>query len=121
MRNIIHANANQIKSLSPLYSRGGNLRTWVNLHTSYLLLLTKYSLSVLCKTHNTTHTYSNDGPPRLLDESEQELRVADRQKLFKYYCTERQSILQKRNDDREFRNEAKLKQLQQAETWQVMI
>ncbi len=47
--------------------------------------------------------------------------MADRQKLFKDYRTERQSILQKRNDDREVRNEAKLRQLQQAETWQVTI
>ncbi len=62
---------------------------------------------------------SNEGPPRLLEESDQDLRLAERQKLFNDYRTERQSILQKRNDDREARNEAKLRQLQQAEGWQV--
>ena len=55
----------------------------------------------------------------MLDESELQLRVQERQKLFKDYRTERQGILEQRNLDREARNEAKVKQLEQAEQWQV--
>ena len=48
-----------------------------------------------------------------------ELRLKERQKLFKDYRAARQSVLQQRNSDREERNEAKVKQLEIAETWQV--
>ena len=57
--------------------------------------------------------------PILLDEAEQALRLAERQKIFKEYRTSRQAVLELRNEDRQCRNEAKIKQIEQAEQWQV--
>lgn len=59
------------------------------------------------------------GAPKLLDEQEQARQLAERQKLFQEYRESRQIMLQRRNEDREKRNEAKLKQLEIAEQWQV--
>ena len=58
--------------------------------------------------------------PKLLDEKEQAQRSAERQNLFKEYRSARQMVLQLRNEDREQRNEAKIKQLELAEEWQVI-
>ena len=57
--------------------------------------------------------------PTLLDEAEQEKRLAERQKLFKDDRDARQAVLELRNEDRQRRNEAKLKQLETAEQWQA--
>jgi hypothetical protein len=57
--------------------------------------------------------------PILLDETEQARRLEERQKLFKDYRSSRQAVLELRNEDRQLRNEAKVKQIEQAEQWQV--
>lgn len=41
--------------------------------------------------------------------------------MFKDYRTKRHEVIQIRNADREQRNEAKVKQLEQAEQWQVHV
>lgn len=61
----------------------------------------------------------HEGPAKLFDESEERARLQERQKLFKDYHTKRQTVMQVRNADREQRNLAKVKQLEQAEQWQV--
>ena len=61
----------------------------------------------------------HEGPAKLFDESEETARLQERQKLFKDYRTKRQVVMQVRNADREQRNQAKIKQLEQAEQWQV--
>lgn len=69
---------------------------------------------------NLVHLYSkHEGPAKLFDESEERARLQERQKLFKDYRTKRQAVMQVRNADREQRNLAKIKQLEQAEQWQV--
>lgn len=60
-----------------------------------------------------------EGQAKVFDEGEERARLQERQKLFKDYRTNRQAVIQARNVDREQRNEAKLKQLEQAEQWQV--
>ena len=66
--------------------------------------------------------YSKEGgTPILLDEAEQARRLAERQKVFKEYRASRQAVLELRNEDRLHRNEAKLKQLEMAEQWQVRL
>lgn len=57
--------------------------------------------------------------PILLDEAEQAKRLEERQKLFKEYRISRQAVLELRNEDRQCRNEAKVKQIELAEQWQV--
>lgn len=59
--------------------------------------------------------------PILLDETVQAQRLAERQKLFKEYRSSRQAVLDLRNEDRQHRNEAKSKQIELAEKWQVRI
>ena len=69
---------------------------------------------------NVMYFYSkHKGPAKLFDESEERARLQERQKLFKDYRTKRQEVMQVRNADREQRNQAKVKQLEQAEQWQV--
>ena len=63
----------------------------------------------------------HEGPAKLFDESEERARLQERQKLFKDYRTKRQAVMQVRNADREQRNLAKIKQLEQAEQWQVYL
>ena len=60
-----------------------------------------------------------EAPAKLFDESEERARLQERQKLFKDYRIKRQAVMQVRNADREQRNEAKVKQIEQAEQWQV--
>ena len=43
----------------------------------------------------------------------------ERQQLFKEYRNSRQIVLDLRNEDRQRRNEAKAKQIELAEQWQV--
>lgn len=57
--------------------------------------------------------------PRLLDENEKDARIEERRKLFKEYRANRHTVIELRNLDREQRNEAKIKQLELAEKWQV--
>lgn len=57
--------------------------------------------------------------PILLDEAEQARRLAERQRIFREYRVSRQNILDLRNEDRQRRNDAKIKQLEMAEQWQV--
>ena len=63
----------------------------------------------------------HEGSAKLFDESEERARLQERQKLFKDYRTKRQAVMQVRNADREQRNLAKIKQLEQAEQWQVYL
>ena len=56
---------------------------------------------------------------KLFDENEEKARQQERQKLYKDYRSKRHAVVQIRNADRELRNEAKIKQLEQAEEWQV--
>ena len=63
----------------------------------------------------------HEGPAKLFDESEERARLQERQKLFKDYRTKQQAVMQVRNADREQRNLAKIKQLEQAEQWQVYL
>lgn len=62
----------------------------------------------------------HEGPAKLFDEGEERARLQERQKLFKDYRTKRQEVMQIRNADREQRNKAKIKQLEEAEQWQVL-
>lgn len=59
--------------------------------------------------------------PILLDEAEQARRLEERQKLFKEYRISRQAVLEMRDEDRQRRNEAKVKQIELAEQWQVRM
>ncbi len=59
--------------------------------------------------------------PILLDENEKALRLEERQKLFKEYRSSRQAMLDLRNEDRQRRNEAKVRQIELAEQWQVRV
>ena len=73
-------------------------------------------------THTHTHTHSQNGEsPRVLGEEEQLVRQQERQKMFREYRSQRQAVLQLRNDDRELRNRTKLQQLEMAEQWQVSL
>lgn len=69
-------------------------------------------------------TYSNyskhEGQAKRFDEAEERARLQVRQKLFKDYRNKRQEVMKIRNEDRQQRNEAKVKQLEQAEEWQVL-
>ena len=65
-----------------------------------------------------THSKESD-TPILLDEAEQTRRLEERQKLFKEYRISRQAVLEMRDEDRQRRNQAKVKQIELAEQWQV--
>lgn len=74
----------------------------------------------LIVSHKYYITHSKDSEtPTLLDEAEQERRLAERQRIFKEYRASRQAVLELRNEDRLRRNEAKVKQLEMVDQWQV--
>ena len=86
-----------------------------------------FSLNMLCiymyviEVTMATPCRKGEGQAKLFDESEEKARLQERQKLFKDYRNKRQAVVQIRNADREQRNEAKVKQLEQAEEWQVHV
>ena len=73
-----------------------------------------------CKLKITSHHFRKESEtPILLDEKEQARRMEERQRLYKEYRSSRQTMLDLRNEDRQRRNEAKVKQIEMAEEWQV--
>ena len=54
-----------------------------------------------------------------MDEAEQARRLAEKQRQLKEYRNARQVVLDHRSEDRQRRNEAKQKQIEMAEQWQV--
>ena len=62
---------------------------------------------------------NNDSTPRVLTAEERERRDEERRETIRRYRAWRRSILQSRDQDRQFRNEEKLRQLKEAEKQQV--
>jgi len=76
-------------------------------------IIVTYQFCYYCYHRNTGEN------PKLLDDKERQHRLESRQKKIKEYRIARQEMLQVRNQDREARNIAKLKQLEMAAEWQV--
>ena len=90
-------------------------------HFSPLYCVCIYMTLYVIEVTMATPCRKGEGQAKLFDESEEKARLQERQKLFKDYRNKRQAVVQIRNADREQRNEAKVKQLEQAEEWQVHV
>ena len=70
-------------------------------------------------THTHTHRYSHT-TPHILTAEELSKREEERRETIRQYRAWRHAVLQSRDQDRQLRNEEKLKQLEEAEKQQVL-